>query len=420
MPRDQTLVSFLGRYEKYSRKPYAFADGDVIEASFFGWAAWQHFRAQPHAPASWVILGTATSSWECLIDLFGDEIPDGLIGWSDRVEAERRDVGTTDARLAEFTAFASTLAIPEVVLRIVSVGNLDEIFAVLHETVPPATSVMLDVTHAPRAMPMNALLALGGLRWMRDIQLADVLYGNIVVNDGQTDEPTPGEVVSLLSAAELAAHGPALARIAITDDFEAAAEVGRSMGAISQQEDQLLVRQGIYQSLLCRRQAAENARHLRKRFADETVAESSGGLRNALRGWIRQKLEHVSREKGGKNVGWLLTDARKSLDRRDYLRCLFQLNEAVRLELADQLGLKMTASFKEVLQGLAPKAPPPAVLERFRVLMQLRNRAAHGAAGGTSKLLRPYLQDPATIRQLFKLVVADLERVLAGAKFWEL
>jgi len=80
----RTLVSFLGRFQRpdgsgYQRVAYRFHSSEPpVESEFFGWAAWRHLTQQPDPPTQWVILGTRTSSWDCLFAIFPDELPEGL------------------------------------------------------------------------------------------------------------------------------------------------------------------------------------------------------------------------------------------------------------------------------------------------------------------------------------------------------
>jgi CRISPR-associated Csx2 family protein len=418
MPR--TLVSFLGKFQRpagggYEQVVYRFdPGGGDVESEFFGWAAWQFLTQRDDPPTHWVILGTPTSSWDCLFAIFAGNLPDGLEEWSDQAAREIANGGITQPTLDAFAVFASHLDVPDLRLRIMPMES-DAAFVALHQVLDEEARVILDITHAFRALPALALLAIGGLRWVKGVRIDDVLYGNL--------EGTPRghvkDVVSLRGAARVAELAPSLARIALVDDFEEAEAVCKKLEIGNDQERLELRRQSILSAMLYPQEAVAQAGRLWQRLGNWPAA--GGTMASVIGDWIRRATEAAGGGRGGIAIERrLVLQAEKFLARRDYLRCMLQLNEANRIMLATQLQMPRNESFKPLLQTLQEHTPHEEVVGDLQVLNRLRNHTAHGAGGGVGREANDLLQHPERIRKFLEKMLSRAQQAVNGTNFWEI
>ena len=418
MPR--TLVSFLGKFQRpdgsgYQRVAYRFAaDGPLVESEFFGWAAWQRLRQLPDPPTQWVILGTPTSSWDCLFAIFSDHLPEGLTEWSDQAAREIATGGITQDTLDAFSAFAAALDVPVLRLRIMPMES-DAAFVALHQVLDEGARVILDITHAFRALPALVLLALGALRWVKGIRIDDVLYGNL---EGSPRDQAK-DVVSLQGAARVAELAPSLARVALVDDFEEAEKVCKELGIGTDQERLELRRQSILTAMLYPLEAVAQAGTLWQRLGNWPAAGTT--MASVLGDWIRKSTETAGGRQGGISPEKRLVEqAETFLARRDYLRCMLQLNEANRIILARQLGRAPDESFKQMWPDFESKRPVVEVLRDLKILNRLRNHTAHGAAGGVGQAAALLLRHPEQIRGFLVKMLARARKASEGKPYWDL
>lgn len=421
-PPPRILVSFLGKYQRpdgggYRRTPYRF-DGATssIETAFFGWAAWQHLRRQDQPPDTWVILGTPTSSWDCLYDIFESDLPDGLDAWSARAEAEIDDGGIGPATLVDFSSFAGCLGVPTLRLAVMPMEP-DAAFVVLHSLLDEDARIVLDITHALRMLPVLALLALGALRWMKGVRIEDVIYGNL---EGSPREQVEKDVVSLRQAARVAELAPSLARIALVDDFEEAETVCNEIGIGTPQERLELRRQSILTAMLYPREAEAQAGRLWQRLGAWPAA--GGTMASVIGDWIRQRATDAA---GGRSGGIPITQrllflSEKFLTRRDYLRCMLQLNEANRIILAGQFGLGVHAEFGDLFAALGEKRPHDEIIQDVRVLTALRNYTAHGAGGNLIRPAEVLLREPEQMRKFLEKMLQRAKKAMSGIPYWDI
>jgi len=416
----RTLVSFLGKFQRpdgsgYQRVAYRFdPDGSPVESEFFGWAAWQRLRQLPDPPTQWVILGTPTSSWDCLFAIFSKDLPERLTAWSDQAAREIAAGGITQNMLDAFSDFAAHLDVPALRLRIMPLES-DAAFVTLHQVLEENTRVILDITHAFRALPALALLALGGLRWVKGIKIDDVLYGNL---EGSPRDQAK-DVVSLQGAARVAELAPSLARVALVDDFEEAEKVCKELGIGTDQERLELRRQSILTAMLYPLEAVAQAGKLWQKLGNWPAAGST--MASVVGDWIRRTTETAGGGRGGVPIeSRLVQQAEKFLARRDYLRCMLQLNEANRIILAKQLGKATDDSFKEMWPAFEHKGATSEVLRDLKTLNRLRNHTAHGADGGVGQAAAALLRRPEEIRRFLEKMLGRAREALGGERYWEL
>jgi len=421
MPK--TLISFLGKFHRpegggYREVAYRFDNRErPITTAFFGWAAWQHLRGSADPPEQWVILGTPTSSWDCLYELFAGEFPDGLEAWSGLAAAELSAGGVSKETLNAFSVFAGGLGVPVLKLQIISMES-DAAFVALHDVLEDNARVVLDITHGLRALPVVTLLALGALRWMKDVRIDDVLYGNL---EGTSPDLPEKGVVSLRDAARLSELTPSLARIALVDDLEEAEKVCRELRIGKDKERLELRRQSILTAMLYPREAVTQSGKVRRQLANWPAAGAT--VVSVVGDWIRRCATAASG--GGAATApiaeRLVNQAEKFLARRDYLRCMLQLNEANRIMLADQLGQDKATQFGELWPRLVEDGPmKEAIIKDLKALNYLRNHTAHGVGDPPGGKAAELLREPEQIRGFLETMLGRAKQVVAGTKFQDL
>ncbi len=418
MPR--TLISFLGRFQRpegggYERVVYRFGpDGPDVESEFFGWAAWQHLASQENPPTHWVILGTPTSHWDCLFTLFLGDLPDGLEAWTDRAAREIAGGGIAQETLDEFSQFSVHLGVATLRLQILPMES-DGAFVALHQVLDDGARVILDITHAFRALPALALLALGGLRWVKDVRIDDVLYGNL--------EGSPRghvkDVVSLQGAARVAELAPSFARISLVDDFEEAEKVCDELKIGESRQRLELRRQSILSAMLYPKEAMKQVSRLYKSLGNWPATGTT--MASVIGDWIRRATETAGG--GGEGIAIekrLVRQAEKFLTRRDYLRCMLQLNEANRIIIAKQLGMPDDVQFQDLFRRLEQEQPLSAIENDLKVLNRLRNHAAHGGGRRVHAAAANLLKNPERIRGFLEKMLARAQQAVTGTMYWEI
>lgn len=336
-----TLLSFLGvgvENRGYKLASYQFDCGFEFTTSFFGAAALARMRTQKKAPARWLIIGTTTSGWDSLYDCVAQLAPTAearALDWALNVSSEMSGSTPKDrkpvslARLREFeAAFSSVLGVD---IRLITVeDDGDEIFAALHGNIEPKSAVVAEITHGFRTMGMNALLALGALRWLADIEVADILYGRFNYDAPSGIHPA----ISLTASARLAQFTPALAQLALMDDVAHIAPLFEN-GAPQLVKD------------LCTTQRLESL--MQHRSAASTKGQALGSLRNfsskskietACAAATASALERLHHAPG---AAGLRARSEVALTRGDFTRALAYANEAIQLKIVELKSLRERA-----------------------------------------------------------------------------
>jgi CRISPR-associated Csx2 family protein len=433
-----TLVSFIGNPSKshsgpahgtrgpsvaatseYEATDYLFEDGGFQARSlFFGWAALQHLRWKAERtgkpalqPDRWLVVGTVTSGWQMMAEVAieADEGTfDRAAAWAERAKSAVLRGGVDNTLLSEFERqFGHPLG-TEVRLRSVT-DDADAIFGCLYDNLDRGSRVILDVTHSYRTMPIHATLALGALRWIKDIRIADIVYGGWVKRDGVG---APAPAVSLAGSARLAEVTPQLASVALTDDLEAAAECASGLQIGTPGMRDALREASVLDSLL-RVDEAESILRSNRLVADEAwtthdrIGEAAAELLRSAAG-VSSRVPRADRE---------FLRAEEFLRRRDYLRAILMLSESIRRRAIDQLALgnrfgveanqiKMDDAFSALDElPAAPFAPG-----RLSLLRRTRNQVVH--ADRPNPDVRAVLADPEKLRRLLSDSVQDARRSL--------
>ena len=359
-----TLLTFLGVGKEnrgYDLARYRFDCGFECETKLFGAAALQKMRHHGQPAERCVIIGTPTSGWDNLYECVATLAPDAKPSaeeWALEVADEmagKKPVLAT--RLREFESkFSAALSVE---LCLITVDNSgDEIFAALNEHLPRGSRVVADITHAFRTMPLNALLALGALRWLKDIEVEDILYGSF-----DTNTPSGAQRAhSLTTASRLARFTPALAQLALVDDVGHIAELFESVAPLTAdrlRETQRL--ESLMQYTKSRQPRSDALQQLRQLGQSALTAPFDAACAKA-------SVEVLGGLESGAGSAAHLARAKTALAHADYMRALALANEALLLRIIDVNGLRAKASAElasnskgflteyQVINGLAKKA----------------------------------------------------------------
>ena len=336
-----TLISFLGvgvENRGYKLAHYKFDCGFEFTSSFFGAAALARLRAGSTPPTRWLIIGTTTSGWDNLYDCIAKLAPAAeprALEWALQVSEEmncstpRARAPVSLARLSEFErSFSSLLGVE---LRLLAVDDDgDEIFNALHTNIEHGSKVVADITHGFRTMGMNALLALGALRWLADIEVEDILYGKFNYDAPEGVHPA----ISLTASARLARFTPALAQLALVDDvghiapmFEAHAPNITTALRKTQRLESLMQHRS---AALHRGQALGPLKNFSSHSAIDRACASA--TEAAL-----SRLHHAPGAAG------LRARSEVALTRGDFTRALAYANEAIQLKIVEVKSLRERA-----------------------------------------------------------------------------
>lgn len=183
-----TLISFLGksRFDPntgYRTANYRFDPGFARQVPFFGMALTEYLQ-----PQRLVLVGTPGSMWDVFFDREGTELGEELLALTDAVGRDAVDQGMLANHAQQLSA---KLGI-EVQCLLIGYARDElqqaELLLALAEVVRDQERVALDVTHAFRHLPMLALVAARYLGKVQSVQIEDIYYGALTMEDPATGE----------------------------------------------------------------------------------------------------------------------------------------------------------------------------------------------------------------------------------------
>ncbi len=364
-----TLVTFVGRpaaNREYRRARYRFEDGIEIESKFFAAAALEWLRRVGRPPQRLIVIGTPTSGWDVLMELverLAPAVADDVLEWAVAVSASLSPGPVDERLLRDFEQrFSASIGV-QVSCRLAD-NEGDSVFAQLDQVLQSGDRVVLDITHSFRSMPIHALVSLGAMRWLKDIELIDIMYG--AFEESNADGSVPAR--SLGATAQLAHATPALAQLALVDDVGAIAPyLGESLSA-SDLASHLVATQRLESIMLF--DSAANKRGQALGQLRSVLATALSGMRRTVAVKVRDTLDSLNHGTG--SLG-LRDRAERALERGDYIRAIGLANEALTLKVVELHGLRQLAR-EEV--GRAPRGD----LDAYQTLNRLaRDRLKVGA-----------------------------------------
>jgi CRISPR-associated Csx2 family protein len=386
---------------EYETTPYRFEDGFIANTLFFGWAALLHLRHRacaenrPHLmPARWLVIGTPSSAWHMMSEVAIEadlSVFDVAANWSTRVRdawqlARERNTDAANAGplhdlLREFERTVAGSLGTDLCLRAID-DSSDSVFACLRDNLDTGSSVILDITHGFRTMPVRATLALGALRWLKSIDVADILYGGIEKKGAAQHAPA----VSLATSARIARATPALAQLALFDD------VGQIGDFFETDDPEMALRlreAQRYESLMQFGKAAGPRGQALGRLRGNLP--TGRDAREVTKTVANSVVDTLTSLNGGTGSVGLRNRAERALQRGDFMRALSLANEMLLLRAVELRGLNgkyealNKAARNEVYRQLelpkAPKGTRGSPRANYTTLNYLRNAVMHPDGG---------------------------------------
>jgi CRISPR-associated Csx2 family protein len=379
MKRQTTLLTFIGRTyanRAYTLARYRFDDGVEFESKLFAAAATAWLQRTGRAPDRLLIVGTPTSGWDVLMELVERLAPahaDAALEWAIPVSVALAAGPVDPVALREFEdRFSAALGVRVNLALTQNDGDL--VFDTLDGSIAAGERVILDITHSYRSMPVHALVALGAMRWLKGVELADIIYGSL---DERNADGT-SSAKSLGSTSALARATPALAQLALVDDVGSIAPYFATRSAALGQhlaDTQRLESLMQFDQAGARRGQALG--ELRRFDGAPTIGTVAAKLSDTL-----ESLNH------GKGAQGLIDRARRALDRRDFMRAVGLANEALALRVVELHDLRSRATAELRAQSLPDGDYYRTLnqLARERLESDAQRGAAPRPAGGSASL----------------------------------
>lgn len=247
-PEAWVLVSFIGRGQRqpagegeppgpggfgYPPATYRFAgEGGVPEytetSALFGIALLRHLRRSGRTVKRWLVMGTAQSIWDVLIEVAPEAERAKLQTAADDVRQKVQEGRLVQADLDNWgRCLAPHLAPVEPLLRLVGTGDYEkpqgdrsggfDIWAALDEAIYEGESIVLDITHALRHQPVMAAFMVTLLRWLKRVPRVELFYGAFELRHQSEDGSCP--VVELPICNEMLEAAEAVATYHYSGNF---------------------------------------------------------------------------------------------------------------------------------------------------------------------------------------------------------
>lgn len=320
-----TLISFLGKSASnaqtgYRTANYVFEPGFERNVPFFGMALLEYLK-----PEKLILAGTAGSMWDVFFDHQHTD-DDGLLAL---MEAVPQQAVTAEMLAIHEQRLTEKLGIPVQCLLISYARDEAEQTAILTDlagTIGKGESIVLDVTHGFRHLPMLALVAARYLQHVRGVQVQEVYYGAAEMTDS-TSKQTPvlrlGAMLSMLDWVE------ALAVYENSGNYGVFAPLLQRDGMDSARTD--LLAQAAYFERNSNPVQAKQA----LTGAHNHVREHQGPMGTLFKDTLTK---HIGWFRHGTRADWELALADRYLARQDYLRAITYLCEGYISRTTENFG----------------------------------------------------------------------------------
>ena len=320
-----TLISFLGKSASnaqtgYRTANYVFQPGFERNVPFFGMALLEYLK-----PQKLILAGTAGSMWDVFFDHQQTD-DDGLLALMEAVP--RQDV-TAEMLAIHEQRLTEKLGIPVQCLLISYARDEAEQTAILTDlagAIGKGESIVLDVTHGFRHLPMLALVAARYLQHVRGVQVQEVYYGAAEMTDPASKQ-TPvlrlGAMLHMLDWVE------ALAVYENSGNYGVFAPLLQRDGM--EEKHAAMLGDGAY----FERNSNPVQAKQKLSGAHTHVRQHQGPMGNLFRDTLT---EHIGWFRHGSRADWELALADRYLARQDYLRTITYLCEAYISRATEKMG----------------------------------------------------------------------------------
>lgn len=403
-PLDTQGGATAGRPLGYRRARYRFADGTEFETPLFAHALWHFLDASGSTPDAVVLVGTAGSMWDALLEA----VPEATLDEATLEEALRLQ-GKVQANAVEpadvapgtglfgQVVFAGTYR-PCLIDACETVAAQQAFCDQLMAAIAPGDRIVLDLTHGYRHLPMLAAFLLTSMKWLMDVEIDAVYYGGLEL---AREHGGVAPVINLAHAPALAQRGALMASYRTTGRYRAMAELFPTMANDIVQAD-------YFASINQHQQARSTTDRLRRGMVKLTPED----------GWCAQAASALGEEwrwvEGQGLANRMLECARRSLEQRQYFHAVSMLYEVfmrhgAKLEWgapSDHLNEEEVEKVRDVIWDRLGEEG----FNAYDDLRQLRNMLAHH---GPPRKFKPMLDDEEKLRGHLEKTARTAERFLA-------
>lgn len=421
----RVLVTLLGKGRRdgdgagrYLETDYGFPDGQVRRGAYFGLEL-----AKVTVPDRVVILGTASSMWDVLVeDVVVDSLKDGQPMQELRLQLMLAvEEGVVDATLLDSLSPAIAQALGcDVLLRLIPAAITAEaqrdVLGLMAASTEGADKVSFDVTHGYRHLGMLGFLSAFAIERMRvghPVQVEAIWYGAF-----EMKEAGVAPVVRLDGLLRIQQWVDALNRFDANGNYGIFAPLLAADG-VSHEYTKCLGEAALLESNINLRGAAQKLQTVLARL-DSPLPGASGLFQGRLReciGWVKESSPSAQH----------FALARSALQREDYLRAGIMGFEGFLAGLAwkeksDHCSFEVRGQLKDDFlkeQGNQKRADARQSLFTVR---DLRNALAHGTPpdadawmllDGKRRKLRQVLAERELLHHALSTSIDTLERYLA-------
>ncbi len=416
----KVVVSFIGRAQDrgaagdagrsgYSAATYRFDRDERIRTTLFGWALWQYLGRKGLHPDKWLILGTAGSGWDALLDAFWDRHPSDeafseVAPWFDRIKPRVLGGTVSPGDLSAAPAgLADVLGVKA--LRLELIGDCREreeqyeLMNVLMRHTGQDDEIILDITHSYRHLPVLASFMLMPLQWLRNARVTGIYYGAFDMRTGDGLVP----VVDLSLSGHYAQTSAACAAYRLTGDY-------RSLAALYPRAQPEIERASFLEEINQMAKAQGPAGQARKNLESET---SPDPLRNAVKEELRDAFAW-SQTPGGLERR-LFKKVEDLVARGERLRPILLLCELVMVHIAMvHCGCRDWTAYNERMRDRVKDQLDklnPADRRAWERLRDARNALAHMTVSGNADA-RQALNDEQSFNAFAAASMALVKRVM--------
>ncbi len=373
----------------YRDANYHFPDGELASnQKYIGLAL-----ADKYQPSKIVLLGTAGSMWDVFLEQISSGLEEEWVELSDSVKEQ----SVTKDQLQPFEQFLSQRLSAEVhcILIPFAKDTLEQmnILSVLSDSLDDGESIILDVTHGFRHLPMLALVAARFLKKTKSIDTEHIYYGAL---DMTQNNETP--VLLLDGLLGMLDWVDALTTFDKDGDYKVFEPLLIDAG-LDSNDAKALADAAFYERNINASDAGRKLQQVMPKL--EALNKDSTGLYNLFHEQLSKRLDWFRRSSLGLQEQGL---AEKYLKRGDYLRTVIYAMEGLISRKVEQdysnSKLHDYDTRQEAYQELRDDTS-------FNLFKDFRNSMVHGTAS-TKKNVKTILKDPNRLEQSIKDRVVHL------------
>ncbi len=361
-------------------------------ASLFGAALLRHLQSQSDPPRRWLILGTAQSIWDALVEALPEEMRGDaeVCSLRDEIRAAVKAGNVNPDQLKLWEQCLGERLNVECHCELVGSGDREEdqqaMWTAIDEHVMEGDDLVMDVTHAFRSLPILASFMTMFLRWTKHVKTVDLVYGAFGM--GLDKKITP--VVHLPLCQKLLEASEAVATLRHTGNYVPLAQCLDQLGSADQT--------GLTASIE-RTAFLDDIQHLKPAVARKTascIRVQEAAPASSIVPLLRDALQQAQ----GRPAERLGRKAKRAMQHHQHMQAIVLLWESIRLAAVElyfpeatwqcysareEAEDKLYGRRREDKEGRVlwdyQESPGlnPAAQRSLRLVEYLRNAVVHGA-----------------------------------------